>query len=101
MVRRGFSLVEVIVAMALLSVGLLGTAAAGLLSARLLSEAQLREDAANRAVSMLDSLMVGDLVGTGVVQLAPYRLEWAASDSTIEVRAVLPDGAEFRLDGVR
>jgi prepilin-type N-terminal cleavage/methylation domain-containing protein len=101
MVRRGFSLVEVIVAMALLSVGLLGIAATGLLAARLMNQAQLLEDAANRATSVMDSVAINNLVGAGAVQTSPYRLEWTASDSAIVVRAVLPDGAVLQLDGVR
>jgi prepilin-type N-terminal cleavage/methylation domain-containing protein len=101
MVSRGFSLVEVIVAMALLSVGLLGIAAAGLLSARLMNQAQLLEDAANRATSVMDSVAINELAGAGVVQMMPYRLEWSASDSAIQVRAILPDGAELQLDGAR
>jgi len=101
MVRRGFSLVEVIVAMALLSVGLLGISAAGLLSVKMMNQAQLLEDAANRATSVMDSVMINDLAGGGVVQTLPYRLEWAASDSAIEVRAVLPDGTALQLDGAR
>ena len=101
MVRRGFSLVEVIVAMTLLSIGLLGIAAAGLLSARLLNDAQLREAATNRATSVLDSVLINDLHGGDVVQVAPFRLDWQASDSAITVRAVLPDGSQLQLDGAR
>ena len=101
MVKAGFSLVEVIVAMTLLSIGLLGISAAGLLSARLLADAQLRETAINRAVGVLDSLIINDLHGGDVVQIAPYRIDWQASDSAITVRVLLPDGSRFQLDGAR
>jgi prepilin-type N-terminal cleavage/methylation domain-containing protein len=101
MVRRGFSLVEVIVAMTLLAIGLLGVSAAGLLSARLLNEAQLREAAVNRANSVLDSVMINGLQGGDLVQVEPYRLEWLASDSAITVTVVLPDGSRLQLDGTR
>lgn len=101
MVRRGFSLVEVIVALTLLSVGLLGISAAGLLSARWLNDAQLREAAVNRATSLLDSLVIHDIAGAALVQSVPYRLSWQASDSTVSVTATLPDGTSFQLDGVR
>ena len=101
MVKAGFSLVEVIVAMTLLSIGLLGISAAGLLSARLLNDAQLREAAINRATSVLDSLIINDLHGGDVVQLAPYRIDWQASDSALTVRVLLPDGSRLQLDGAR
>ncbi|MGQ0815137.1 MAG: prepilin-type N-terminal cleavage/methylation domain-containing protein [Gemmatimonadota bacterium] len=99
--RAGFSLAEVVVATALLSIGLLGVAASGLLAARLMREAELRDDVLNRATSALDSLILHDIKGSGILQTQPYRLEWSADVSTASVRAILPDGSRFQLEMMR
>jgi len=101
MVRHGFSLVEVIVAMVLLSVGLLGVAGSGLLAGQLLREAEVREDMLNRASSLLDSLLVHDANGAGSVPLARYRLDWTATTDRVEVVARLPNHSDFTLRAAR
>lgn len=101
MVKQGFSLVEVIVAMVLLSVGLLGVAGSGLLASQMLREAELREDMLNRTSRLLDSLLVNGVTGPGEQQLARYRLEWTASPEIVEVTARLPRHADFTLRAVR
>ncbi|MGQ0560270.1 MAG: type IV pilus modification PilV family protein [Gemmatimonadota bacterium] len=101
MVRPGFSLAEVTVAMVLLSVGLLGVSAAGMLASRLLSQTHMREELVNRANSLRDSLAIHAIVGAAVVQSQPYRLEWLATEGTITVIGTLPDGSRFELSGSR
>lgn len=101
MVKQGFSLVEVIVAMVLLSVGLLGVAGSGLLASQLLREAELREEMLYRANSLLDSLLINEVKGTGTEQLARYRLDWIATQATVEIVARLPAHADFTLRAVR
>lgn len=90
--RAGFSLVEVIVAMVLLSVGMLAIAGSGVLAAQLLREAEAQEEMMTRATSVLDSLVI-ERGGAGRYQTARYRLEWSAADSIVRVR-VTPIGAQ-------
>lgn len=99
--RRGFSLVEVTVAMLLLSLGLLGVAATGLLAARTLREAEAREAMVERAGSVLDSLVSHRVSGTGRVDDARFRIEWIASSASVEVHTVMPDGSRFELRALR
>jgi prepilin-type N-terminal cleavage/methylation domain-containing protein len=101
MVKPGFSLVEVIVAMVLLSVGLLGVAGSGLLAAELLREAEVREDMLNRASSLLDSLLANEVTGAGMLPLARYRIDWTATAEHVEVVARLPNHSDFTLRAAR
>lgn len=102
MVRRvGFSLVEVIVAMVLLSIGLLGIAGTGLLAAHMMRAADTREAMLARATSVMDSLVAHDVLGAGRMPDARFRLEWTASHESVRVRAVLPDGDRFVLTALR
>ena len=99
--RRGFSLVEVTVAMLLLSIGLLGVAGTGLLAGRLLRESEGREAMVERASNILDSLSAHAASGGGTVMDARYRIDWAASDSAVHVRALLPDGSRYDMRALR
>jgi prepilin-type N-terminal cleavage/methylation domain-containing protein len=99
--RRGFSLVEVTVAMLLLSLGLLGVAATGLMSARMLREAEAREAMAERTGSVLDSLVSHRVSGTGSVDDARFRTQWSASAGSVEVQTVMLDGSRFELRALR
>lgn len=96
--RPAFSLVEVIVAITLLSVGLLSVAGGGMLASRLLRESELQEELLHRASSLLDSLIANRLAGSGVlVAQDRYRVEWQASEHTVDVRAVEADSTLFTL----
>jgi prepilin-type N-terminal cleavage/methylation domain-containing protein len=99
--RKGFSLVEVTVAMLLLSLGMLGVAATGLLAARTLREAEAREAMVERAGSVLDSLVAHGGSGTGRIDDVRFQLEWSASATSVEVRTVMPDGSRFELRALR
>lgn len=102
MVRRsGFSLVEMTVAMLLLSVGLLGVAGTGLLAARMQREAEGREAMLERAGSVLDSLVTHDVAGAGTNADPRFLLDWVATVEQVEVRARMPDGSPFDLRAIR
>ena len=86
-IRRGFSLVEIIVALTLLSVAMLGVAGSGLMAAQLLAQAELHEAVTIRAQSILDSLVIHEVVGSGRVRLTPFDIDWTATqeDATVNV----------------
>jgi prepilin-type N-terminal cleavage/methylation domain-containing protein len=100
-VSRGFSLVEVIVAMTLLSIGLLGIAATGALSARMLSQAELSEDITLAAQNVLDSLITNNIRGAGAQRVRNVRLEWSASDHVVLVTTTLPGQQPYELRAAR
>ena len=101
MVARGFSLVEVIVALTLLSVGLLAVAATAAAAARLLRNAEAHEDLFSRAQSVLDSVAANRLSGSGEIRIALDRLEWTASSGSVVVRVYPHDDQTFTLQAVR
>lgn len=74
--RRGFSLVEVIVAMTLLSVGMLAVAGSAFMAMRLQTEAARIEDATTRAHQVLDSVVANRIVGRGQLSYARFTIEW-------------------------
>ena len=98
---RGFSLVEVIVAMTLLSIGLLGIAATGAMSARMLSQAELSEDITVAAQNVLDSLITHNVRGTGAQRVRNVQLEWSASDHDVLITTTLPGRQPFELRAAR
>ena len=83
--RAGFSLVEVIVALTLLSVGILGVAAGGILATRLLRAAELQETVTNDARALLDSLLEYNVIGAGSDSSSRYRVDWTAGRDTVAV----------------
>ncbi len=98
--RRGFSLVEVIVAMLLLSIALLGIAGTALLAARTLASGEISEQATQAAAATLDSLVLYHVRGTGAQSLAAYSLSWRADSVSAHVRATFPGGSSFELQAV-
>lgn len=77
MVRRGFTLVEVVVALVVLGAGVLGVVGGALLAARALREAEAVEGAVELAGSVLDSLVQLPAVGAGERDVGRYRASWA------------------------
>ena len=79
--RVGFGLVEVTVALTLLSVGLLGVAACTFTAARLLRESQMAELAAFEAGQVLDSLARVPNAHAGERKTGVLGLSWTVSNS--------------------
>lgn len=99
--RAGFSLVEVIVALLLLSVGVLSIAGTGLLAGRMLRQAELREEMLTRAHNLLDSLVIAQDTGSGSSQYFGYRLDWQATAHDVSVNANIADTLQFVLRAAR
>ncbi|MEJ2186216.1 MAG: hypothetical protein P8Z36_09800 [Gemmatimonadota bacterium] len=77
MVRRpGHSLAELIVAMAVLGVGLASVSAASVFAVRRTNDALLRERAVVLAAATLDSLTALAAPDDGTLQVADIRIQW-------------------------
>ena len=108
--RRGaFSLVEVIVALTLLSVGLLAVAASAAMAATVLRQSELAEEAAFAASQVLDSLAVAAAPVSARQSRGPLELEWTVSQSertlhidlSVAVRSQRTTPLRFSLTSVR
>jgi prepilin-type N-terminal cleavage/methylation domain-containing protein len=100
MVRRGFTLVEVLVALALLGVCVLGITAAAVLAARGLAAAHAEAGAALALASVADSLVLVPTPASGKRVDGRYRLAWTVAPvhggARIEITATYDDGRETR-----
>lgn len=100
MVRRGFTLVEVIVSLALLGVCVLGVTAAALLAARSLAAAYAEAGAALALASVADSLLLVPVPASGSRVEGRYRLGWTVAPvpggARIEITASYDDGRAAR-----
>ena len=99
--RPGFGLIEVVVALTLLSVGLLGIAATATLGARMMREGQADEAAAVEALQVLDSLTQLRQPAAGQRQAGRISLTWtvttdSAGLSTIDLTVRYPNGSGLR-----
>ena len=103
MVRRGFSLVEVIVAMTLLSIASLAVAASSIVSVQTFTRAELQEHALREAEAIVDSLLATRVVIPNRRTTPHLTLSWTASDSTgvVIVTAEVSGKPPFHLRGVR
>ena len=84
--RRGFSLVEVVIAMLVFAVGGLGLAASAAAIAKQIAASGLRADAATIARSRSEAAH-GAWCGSfssGVAVMAGVRSEWSVTGSTLE-----------------
>ena len=103
MVRQGFSVVEVIVAMTLLSVGSLAVAATGIVSLQTFTRAELQERALRDAEALLDSLVAGTSVSAGARSTPRVEMTWPSADSTgvVTVTVQIDRRVTFELRGSR
>jgi len=77
--RAGFGLIELIVALLLISIGVLGLAGTAIVAQRSFNEAALRERSARAAAAVLDSLL-HDAAPADGVRIAPgLSLAWSVS----------------------
>ena len=95
--RGGFSLVEVLVALLVLELGLLGVAGLVLFSGRLLVRAERAERALYAAGDVADSLSVFGASGEGERSVPGGRIRWRVTDERdglplVQIRATDPEG---------
>jgi type II secretory pathway pseudopilin PulG len=77
--RGGFTLVEVIVAISLLTLAVLTFAASVTVAAAMLRSAGREEAAARLAASLLDSLLLEPAPGSGSVRNGDLTAEWSGA----------------------
>jgi prepilin-type N-terminal cleavage/methylation domain-containing protein len=99
--RHGFGLVEVIVALTLVGVALLGVAGSALTAAALLRQAEASEQGALQALQLIDSLALIQLPTSGAQQFDRFDISWLVRpDSTglqhIDVEVAYGDGRALR-----
>lgn len=101
MTRRGFTLVEVLMAMVVLEVGFLGVAGTLLLAARTMRRAESLERAVTEAGRLYDSVSSVGEVGPGETPVAVGRVRWSVgADRTLLVEVLTPgDSVLFSLEG--
>jgi len=96
MVRRGFTLAEVLVAIALLGICALGVTAAAILAARTLAAAHAEAGAALALASVADSLVLVPAPSSGSRVDGRYHLAWTVAPvhggARIEITATYDDG---------
>lgn len=95
--RAGFGLVELIVALTILAVGVLGLAAAAVAAHRAFMTADALERAAGAAAVVLDSLLQQRAIGAGERTLHDATVRWTAvagarGMTTIDVIVSVEDG---------
>jgi Tfp pilus assembly protein PilV len=95
MVRRGFTLAEVVVSTTLLAVAVLGLVASAALAQRALLAAELQEHALRHAAALLDSLtFVSRVASADSAQRGPISLQWEAAEGPA---ASVQVAAQYRL----
>ncbi len=91
MKRRGFSLIEALVALMLLAVALIPMAALPAATSRLYAASAAREQAALLAVQKLDELeskSFNDLSGEGSQTIGGYKMSWTVGEAVDQQRKV-------------
>jgi hypothetical protein len=88
----GHTLVEVIVALLVLEVGLLGAMGMLVLASASLRRADLQEEGTAQAFQIADSLSLLGSRGSGTVERGPWRIEWEPAGDVTRVRAALAVG---------
>lgn len=78
-IRAGFSLVELIVALLLLSMGLVALAGAAAVAQLSFAEAAAAEHAANAAAAVIDSLMREPAIQSGSAGLGMVDVQWTVT----------------------
>lgn len=98
---RGFTLVEVVVALVLLQVALLCVFGTTFLALRALSDAEARVLRARAAASIVDSLRAGATAGTGTRDEGHLHARWLVdADGVVDLVVTTPDSAAYRIRSV-
>jgi Tfp pilus assembly protein PilV len=91
--RTGFTLLEVVLALLVLEIGVLGVAGTLLLASTTLTRAETLERAVARAEGVLDSLRSDGAPGLGGAPFAAGEVVWSVGDSgRMDLRAIGPNG---------
>lgn len=77
MVSRGFTVVEILVALVVFSVGLLGVVAGAGWGLSLLNDGRIAERGVVHAADVLDSLMEAESISEGEREWSAGRIEWS------------------------
>ena len=94
--RRGFTLVEVVVALLVLEIGVLGALATLVHASEISRRAETLERAVTRVEAVLDSLGAGGAPDTVVANFDGYSLRWTMDGAgRVEIRAVDGSGVEL------
>ena len=99
--REGFTVIEVIVALVLLAVGVLGAASSGLLALRLLRDARVHDEIAARASFLLDSLVADSARGSGAYRTPLYSIDWIGTGDSAAVTVRTADSVSFTMRAIR
>ncbi len=103
---RGFALIEVVVALTLLGVALLGVTGSTVLAARVLRQAEATERSALEALQIIDSLSQVRTASAGERRIGRLHVTWQVDRDTaglvlLEVAVAYPDGSALRTANYR
>lgn len=91
--RGGFTLVEVVVALIVLELGVLGVLGTLVVASETLRRAERLERATSRADAVVDSLAGGSVPGTVTQASADVRISWTVDDAgRVDLLATDQDG---------
>ncbi len=101
MTRRGHTLIELVVALLVLEVGLLGVVGTGVLAARFVTRAEILEWGVAEVQRALDSLSaVGAAAGRHRQPSGPGELRWRVrGGGTVSVEYAVDDSVLIRVEG--
>lgn len=88
---------ELVLAVTILGIGLLGVAATGWLAARTLADAAGLQRAGGALVSVADSLVRDGVEGPGERAAPPFLIRWRAGGGVLELDAVRPEDGRVLL----
>lgn len=98
---RGFTLVEVIMALVVLQVAVLGVLGTTLVATGSVRLAEARMDRARAAASVLDSLRADPRPGSGRSVVGVADVSWVLdSMGRVSIRSVTPDSVPFEVSSV-
>ena len=95
---KGFTLIEVIVALVVLQVAVVGVLGTALVASRTMRTAEAIALRARIASSIVDSLRVDGSPGPGTTLRSEVRIDWIIDDAgVLDLTAATPDSAVLRV----